>query len=155
QLGLADRLGTIAPGKIANLVVETSEPFAEKSRVTEIWIDGTRTELREESKGKSKPEEASSTSAPAPDVRPAPAREAGPVAAPAAVVVRGATVWTQGPAGILENTDVLVVKGKIAAVGKNLAAPAGALEVDGRGKHVTPGIIDAHSHSAVDGSVNE
>jgi imidazolonepropionase-like amidohydrolase len=157
QLGLADRLGTIAPGKIANLVVETGEPFAEKSRVTEIWVDGARTELREESKAKSK--EASAASAaptPAtPDVRPAPAREAGPVASPAAVLVRGATVWTQGPAGVLENTDVLVVKGKIAAVGRNLATPAGALDVDGRGKHLTPGIIDAHSHSAVDGSVNE
>ena len=157
QLGLSDRLGTIAPGKIANLVVETGEPFAEKSRVAEIWIDGARTELRDESKSKAKSEEAAASSAPAagPDVRPAPPREAGPVAAPAAVVVRGATVWTQGPAGILENADVLVVRGKITAVGKNLTAPAGALEVDGRGKHVTPGIIDAHSHSAVDGSVNE
>ena len=156
QLGLADRLGTIAPGKIANLVVETGDPFAEKSRVTEIWIDGARVELREESKPKSKPDDAaSSASAPAADVRPAPAREAGPVASPAAVVVRGATVWTQGPAGILENADVLIVHGKITAVGKGLAVPAGAVEIDGRGKHVTPGIIDAHSHSAVDGNVNE
>ena len=32
--------------------------------------------------------------------------------------------------------------------GRGLAAPAGALEIDGRGKHVTPGIIDAHSHTA-------
>ena len=47
QLGLADRLGTIEPGKIANLVVETGQPFAENSRVTEIWIDGSRTELRD------------------------------------------------------------------------------------------------------------
>jgi imidazolonepropionase-like amidohydrolase len=154
QLGLADRLGTIAPGKIANLVVETGQPFAEKSRVTEIWIDGSRTELRDESRAKSE-EASSSPAAPAPDVRPAPAREAGPVAAPSAVVVRNATVWTQGTAGILENADVLVVNGKITAVGKNLKAPSGALEVDGRGKHVTPGIIDAHSHSAVDGDVNE
>jgi imidazolonepropionase-like amidohydrolase len=157
QLGLADRLGTLAPGKIANLVVETGEPFAEKSRVAEIWIDGARTELRDESKRKAKPEDSSASAAApgAPDVRPAPAREAGPVAAPSAVVVRGATVWTQGAAGILENADVLVVRGKITAVGKNLTVPAGALEIDGRGKHVTPGIIDAHSHSAVDGSVNE
>ena len=48
-----------------------------------------------------------------------------PVAAPAAVVVRGATVWTQGPAGILEDADVLVVDGRVAAVGKGLAAPGG------------------------------
>jgi hypothetical protein len=50
QLGLQDRLGTIAPGKIANLVVETGAPFAEKSRVSEIWIDGSRIELKEEKK---------------------------------------------------------------------------------------------------------
>ncbi|HEY4230068.1 MAG TPA: amidohydrolase [Thermoanaerobaculia bacterium] len=88
-------------------------------------------------------------------MRPPPAREAGPVAAPAAVVVRGATVWTQGSAGILENADLVVSGGKVVAVGKNVTAPAGALEIDGRGKHVTPGIIDAHSHTAVDGDVNE
>ncbi len=82
-------------------------------------------------------------------------REAGPVAAPAAVVVRGATIWTQGPAGILESADLVVSGGKVVAVGKGVAAPAGALEIDGRGKHVTPGIIDAHSHTAVDGDVNE
>ena len=89
------------------------------------------------------------------DVRPLPARDDGPVAAPKAVVVRGATVWTQGPAGILEGADLLAVDGKVVAVGRNLAAPAGALEVDGRGKHVTPGIIDAHSHTAGDGQINE
>jgi imidazolonepropionase-like amidohydrolase len=64
-------------------------------------------------------------------------------------------VWTQGSSGILENADVLVVDGKITAVGKGLAAPAGALEIDGRGKHVTPGVIDAHSHTALDDSTNE
>ncbi len=155
QLGLQDRLGTIAPGKIANLVVETGAPFAEKSRVSEIWIDGSRIELKEEKKDESAVVEKSAAPAPRKDIRTLPAREAGPVAAPPAVVVRGATVWTQGGAGILEESDLLVVDGKVAAVGKNLKAPSGAVEVDGRGKHVTPGIIDAHSHTAVDGDVNE
>ena len=156
QLGLQDRLGTIAPGKIANLVVETGAPFAEKSRVSEIWIDGSRIELKEEKKDEpAVAEKSTAPAAPKKDIRPLPAREAGPVAAPSAVVVRGATVWTQGGAGILEESDLLVVNGKVAAVGKNLKAPSGAVEVDGRGKHVTPGIIDAHSHTAVDGDVNE
>ena len=160
QLGLSDRLGTLEAGKIASLVVATGEPFAEKARVAEIWIDGERIEPlltageREEAE-KGAAAGKSAAAAPAPDVRPSPAREAGPVAAPAAVVVRGATVWTQGSAGILENADLVVSGGKVVAVGKGLAAPAGALEVDGRGKHVTPGIIDAHSHTAVDGDVNE
>ncbi|HEY7575776.1 MAG TPA: amidohydrolase, partial [Thermoanaerobaculia bacterium] len=92
---------------------------------------------------------------PQPDVRPFPAPDRGPVATPGAVVVRGATIWTEGPSGVLEGADLVVSGGKVVAVGKNLTAPAGALEIDGRGKHVTPGIIDAHSHTAVDGQVNE
>ncbi len=76
-------------------------------------------------------------------------------AQPAAVLVRNATVWTSGPAGILENADLLVRGGKVAAVGRKLAAPAGAVIVDGTGKHVAPGIIDEHSHAAILGNVNE
>lgn len=75
--------------------------------------------------------------------------------APATVLVRNATIWTAGPQGILQNADLLVKGGKIAAVGRNLAAPAGAVVVDGTGRHVAPGIIDEHSHSAVLGNVNE
>lgn len=74
---------------------------------------------------------------------------------PAAVIAKGATVWTSGPQGKLENADVLIQKGKIVNVGTNLAAPSGALIIDGKGKHVTPGLIDAHSHMAATGSVNE
>ncbi len=74
---------------------------------------------------------------------------------PSAVLVKDATVWTAGPRGILEDADVLVRAGRIAAVGRNLAAPAGAVVIDGKGKHVTPGIIDEHSHWAILGNVNE
>ncbi|MEK7251282.1 MAG: amidohydrolase, partial [Bacteroidota bacterium] len=71
------------------------------------------------------------------------------------VIVKGATVWTSGPQGKLENADVLIHKGKIVKVGANLSAPADALVIDGKGKHVTPGLIDAHSHMASQGGVNE
>ncbi len=71
---------------------------------------------------------------------------------PAAVVVRNATVWTQGPQGRLENADLLVRAGKVEAVGQNLDAPRGAVEVDATGKHVTPGLIDPHIHSGTDGT---
>ncbi len=74
---------------------------------------------------------------------------------PAAVLVRGATVWTVGPGGRLEGADLLVRGGRIAAVGPGLEAPAGAVVIDATGKHVTPGLIDAHSHTAIDGGVNE
>jgi N-acetylglucosamine-6-phosphate deacetylase len=75
--------------------------------------------------------------------------------APAAVLVRNATIWTAGPQGILTGADLLVSGGKIAAVGKGLKAPANAVVIDGAGRHVAPGILDEHSHAAVLGNVNE
>src|SRR5437867_7816075 len=76
-------------------------------------------------------------------------------AQPVAVLVRDATVWTAGPQGTLEHADLLVRARKIVAVGKHLAAPANAVVIEGQGKHVAPGIIDCHSHSAILGNVNE
>jgi imidazolonepropionase-like amidohydrolase len=74
---------------------------------------------------------------------------------PQNVLVRNATVWTMGPQGVLENADVLVTRGRIARVDRNLQAPAGAVVIDGTGRHVTPGLIDAHLHSGLSGGVNE
>ena len=73
---------------------------------------------------------------------------------PAVVLVRNATVWTSGPQGRLENADLLVRAGKIVQVGQRLTAPRGAVEIDGTGKHVTPGLIDPHTHTGVS-AVNE
>ncbi|MBS0657825.1 MAG: amidohydrolase family protein [Verrucomicrobia bacterium] len=77
------------------------------------------------------------------------------LAAPDAVLIKGGTVWTSGPQGILTGADVLIEKGRIKAVGKGLTAPAGARVIDATGKHVTPGIIDCHSHTAISRGVNE
>jgi imidazolonepropionase-like amidohydrolase len=74
---------------------------------------------------------------------------------PALLLVRNATVWTSAAQGRLERADLLVRDGKIAAIGSALPAPAGALVIDASGKHVTPGIVDAHSHTAIIGGVNE
>ncbi|HRP09915.1 MAG TPA: amidohydrolase [Terricaulis sp.] len=63
-------------------------------------------------------------------------------------LLRGATVL-DGLGGEFAGTDVLIVDGRISAVGQNLAAPAGADVVDASGRFVTPGIIDAHSHLGV------
>ncbi len=71
------------------------------------------------------------------------------------VLIRNATVWTASDDGILEETDVLVRDGEFAEVGKNLSAPSGATVIDAAGMHLTPGIIDEHSHIAIDGGVNE
>lgn len=70
------------------------------------------------------------------------------------VLFRNATVWTNEKEGRLSNTDVLIENGKIKAIGKNLKA-ASARVIDASGKHLTPGIIDEHSHIAGTGGINE
>ena len=71
------------------------------------------------------------------------------------VLFRDATVWTSGPEGILANTSILVKDGKIARIGGDIPVPGDALVVDCEGRHITPGIIDPHSHTAIRGGVNE
>ena len=78
-----------------------------------------------------------------------------PPAKPAVLLIRNATVWTSAAAGRLTQSDVLIQGGKIAAIGRALVAPTDAIIIDATGKHVTPGIIDAHSHTAILGNVNE
>jgi imidazolonepropionase-like amidohydrolase len=74
---------------------------------------------------------------------------------PKSVLIQGATIWTSGPQGTVQNADLLVTGGKISAVGPGLKAPGGATVVDGKGLHVTPGIVDCHSHTAISRGVNE
>jgi imidazolonepropionase-like amidohydrolase len=69
------------------------------------------------------------------------------------VLIKNATVLTAAR-GTLENTDILVSNGKIAKIGKNLTAPSSVQVIDATGKYVSPGIIDAHSHSMLD-AINE
>ncbi len=70
------------------------------------------------------------------------------------ILIRNATVLTVTK-GTVADGSVLVENGKIAAIGKNVSAPADATVVDGRGKFLMPGIIDCHSHTAIEGGVNE
>ncbi|MBP9080591.1 MAG: amidohydrolase family protein [Flavobacteriales bacterium] len=78
------------------------------------------------------------------------------------VVFRHATVWTNGPGGVLPDTDVCIHQGKVLAVGPEL--DMGALfpkgngkvpAIDATGMHLTSGIIDEHSHIAIARGVNE
>ncbi|WP_194974427.1 amidohydrolase family protein [Aquiflexum lacus] len=68
------------------------------------------------------------------------------------VLIKNATVLTITN-GTLEETDVLVENGVIKSIGKNLTA-ANVQTIDAKGKYLMPGIIDAHSHVALD-AVNE
>jgi imidazolonepropionase-like amidohydrolase len=254
MFGVADRLGSIAPGRIANLVVANGDLFSSEAKVLTTWVDGyyydtdsaaehdPRGTWEVTSEGKTLPltvegeldklevklvgekatvsmkEDAVLLLAPAklldkgegsirlsgriagetitgtgetptgapirwsakrtaaytpgkkPDEKPSPldtpldfpetypAGSFGRVAPPEqphSVLIQGATIWTSGAQGTLQNADLLVIDGKISAVGTALKAPAGASVVDGKGTHVTPGIVDCHSHTAISKGVNE
>lgn len=77
---------------------------------------------------------------------------------PQTVLLTNATIWTSGPDGIIENGWMLVRDGKVSAIGSgpmSLRTPEGTRSIDCGGKHVTPGLIDAHSHTGISGGVNE
>ena len=76
---------------------------------------------------------------------------------PGVVAITGATMWTVGPGGIIEDSALLIGDGKIIYAGSAAGAPdlAADLVIDATGKHLTPGLIDCHSHTGISGGVNE
>ena len=87
---------------------------------------------------------------------PARARAANSAAAdaPAILLIQNATILTVSH-GTIEHGSILIKDGKIVDVGSSIKAPKEAQVIDAGGQFVIPGIIDCHSHIAVDGSVNE
>jgi len=69
------------------------------------------------------------------------------------LAIRNATLITVANGDMQGN--IVVRRGKITAVGANVAIPAGIKVIDGTGKFVMPGIIDAHSHAALENGINE
>ena len=80
---------------------------------------------------------------------------AAPPEQPKIIAFKNATLWTCGEAGLVEGATLVVAEGKILAAGKDVEIPEGATIVDAAGRHISPGIIDCHSHMATDGGVNE
>ncbi len=166
-LGVADRLGTIDAGKMANLTVTGAKGyFVEGARVEEVWVEGRRyvpepgkepEKPKDEPSADDKAKKAEEQTLRATRVAKSPQEGRGPIEAPGAVLVRGATVWTSGADGVIEGADVLFVGGVVRAVGKDLAAPdvEGLKTIEAKGKHLTPGLVDCHSHSFIVGGVNE
>lgn len=73
---------------------------------------------------------------------------------PDVLFIKNATILTVTK-GTIQHGSILIRNGKIAEVGANVSAPANAAVIDGTGMFVTPGIIDCHSHIAIEGGVNE
>lgn len=84
-----------------------------------------------------------------------------PVPRPHRVLFRGALVWTcedRVDLSVPEKPqDVLVEDGKIIAIAEHVDLQDGddCVVINAEGKHLTPGLIDCHSHAATDGGINE
>ena len=68
------------------------------------------------------------------------------------LVINNATLWTSGPDGIIENGTLVISGGEVRYAGPADGAPRrarGATVIDATGKHITPGLIDAHSHTSL------
>jgi Imidazolonepropionase and related amidohydrolases len=82
--------------------------------------------------------------------------ERGPITNPPSLLIRNAVIWTCGPEGILTNANMLVSGGRIQQVGFFKAEPGpDTMVIDAAGLHLTPGIVDCHSHAAILGDGNE
>jgi len=77
-----------------------------------------------------------------------------PPAAHNGLLIKNAVLMTVTH-GDIQNGSLYIKDGKIAALGTNVSAPTSTAVIDAGGKYVTPGIIDSHSHIALDQDVNE
>jgi imidazolonepropionase-like amidohydrolase len=177
--GVDKQLGTVEAGKIANLtIVDGKGYFDPESRVRVVWIDGRNYHIatakeppkepkKDEAAGAEKvakakadkeKKEAETKELRMKRVARSPLDGRGPITNPPAIIITDATIWTCGPQSTQENTDLLIDWGKIQEIGgrarlkSNIHPP---LIVHGKGLHITPGLIDAHSHTAILGAVNE
>lgn len=162
--GLSESMGTLSQGKQANFTIVYGDSFFNPDHPIEsTWVKGVRyanesfdpdakKDPKEEKKDKQELEK---------DTRVArsPLEEFPTHEGPDTILIKNATLWTSSPMGVIEQGDMLIQHGHILEVGKNLSLPAGdlghCLVIDATGKFVTPGLIDAHSHSMIMGGVNE
>lgn len=175
-MGIADRLGSIEPGKIANLIVATGDLFADSTKLEAVFVDGERFVVPpdddrpsrrrggegsrgsgEHAAGEATEDEAAAEQA---------AEATGPFTPPAIpippstiprgqlVAVTNATILTAAN-GTIEGGTILIRDGKIVEIGSDVRVPRNAEVIDASGKYVIPGIVDSHSHMAIEGGINE
>ncbi|MCC6357684.1 MAG: amidohydrolase family protein [Phycisphaerales bacterium] len=118
-LGIDGRVGSLAPGKDADLIVLSGPPLAIESQVLHVFVDGrkawTAPRLRDGSRDR-------------------------------AVVIKGGTIWL-GTGSVIRDGAVLVEDGKVRAVGQRVPRPYYARVIDaGPDAYITPGFIDSHGH---------
>lgn len=169
-LGVERSFGSIETGKVGNLVVASGEYFGDSTEIRMTVVDGLLFDYREElaeakrsrEKGKKRGDGAEDEESDFPVLT---ATNAADPVSPGrrvaferdmsgTVLIRNGTLLTIAD-GVKQQTDLLIRNGMIAAIGKGLSVPSGGTVIDATDMYVMPGIIDAHSHIAVSGPVNE
>jgi len=159
--GIENFAGTLEKGKMANLVVvEGDTYFDKKAQISSTWIRGRPFEYPvKDAEDEDGTEEANATAEKEFEKRTArfPHTDRKVIETPGSTLFTGFKLWTCTGKGILNGHDLLVQDGKISAIGPNLKAkaPKDCKIVQSKGMHLTPGIIDCHSHSMILGRVNE
>jgi imidazolonepropionase-like amidohydrolase len=170
-LGVDKQLGTVSVGKAAHLVVTDGDFHDAKTRVRYAFADGIRFayDVKPPSLAKTggprQVDASEAAEAQKPETRPGDVAKIEHAAeletdrkpsfrTNGSVLIRGGNVLTVTN-GTLPQTDILVLKGKIAKIGKNLELPPDTKLVPAEGLYVMPGIIDTHCHFAIAGGANE
>lgn len=171
--GVDQQLGTIEPGKIANLtIVDGKGYFDPEARVREVWVDGRNYHVQpakeeakkdesadkeKEAKAKAEKEKKDAELKELQNKRVArsPMEGRGAITNPPAIVICGATIWTCGSEGIAKRATIMVRDGKTRSLNPKWNNDGSFFVINGEDLHITPGLIDAHSHTAILGAVNE
>lgn len=169
--GMENLLGTIEKGKLADLTMVQGDYFDGEGKVREVWVDGknyhveisaakqakdAKKEEPKDDKAKAEKEKKEAEKKElAKRVAHSPLEGRGVITNPPSILIRNATIWTCGTKGILTNATLWISAGKIRAVDARVKPESNSLDIDATGKHITPGLIDCHSHAAILGDVNE
>ena len=177
--GVEKQLGTIEPGKIANLtIVDGKGYFDPEARVREVWVDGRNYHVqaaKEEAKKDEPADKEKETKAKAEkEKKDAELKELqnkrvgrSPMEGQVPITYIGnsntllsvafATIWPCGTEGRVERAALVIQNGKIIRIEKHGIGGSGnsGYVMLATGVHITPGLVDAHSHAAILGAVNE
>ena len=154
-------LGTVEKGKLANLTIVDGSYFDPAAPLHSVWVEGRPylidTPKENDKKDADKKEADKKPANHGKRLAKAPGAYRGPLKSPKNIVIKNATIWTCGPAGIIKNGVITITDGRIVHVGPQGggAVPGSSLIIDAKGRHITPGLVDCHSHSMILGGVNE